>query len=153
MAELLRWLSRTPARPRVQAVREQDQVRVLLEGQFERPSLRVGGREERFAPTGPLRFEARLSREAVGQAVVLENDLALLRLELPTLPEWRLEDGQAVLRRLSEASGGRLLQDVSELQGLSDFKAYSLQLPLIALAIGLFLLERLLERRRGIGMR
>jgi Mg-chelatase subunit ChlD len=153
MAELLRWLSRTPARPRVQAVREQDQVRVLLEGQFERPSLRVGGREERFAPTGPLRFEARLSREAVGQAVVLENDLALLRLELPTLPEWRLEDGQAVLRRLSEASGGRLLEDVSELQGLSDFKAYSLQLPLIALAIGLFLLERLLERRRGAGMR
>jgi Mg-chelatase subunit ChlD len=149
LGQLVRWLSQTPARPRVQAVREPGFVRVLLEGQFERPSLRAAGMEQRFAPTGPLRFEAVLPQEVAGHAVVLENDQARLRLQLPTLAEWRLEDGQENLLRLSEASGGRLLSDVSELQTLEQFKAFSLQLPLIALALGLFLLERYLERRRG----
>lgn len=149
MAELLRWLSQTPARPRVQAVREQGFVRVLLEGQFERPSIRAAGQEQSFAPTGPLRFEARLPRETVGQAVVFENEQPRLRLQLPTQPEWRIEDGRANLQRLSETSGGRLLADASELQSLAGRKALNLQWPLIALAMGLFLLERYLERRRG----
>ncbi len=35
-------------------------VRVVLEGQFERPRLRVGGLEQPLAPVGPLRYEARL---------------------------------------------------------------------------------------------
>lgn len=149
MAELLRWLSQTPARPRVQAVREPDSVRVLLEGQFERPSLRAAGQEQPFAPTGPLRFEAQLPPEAVGQAVVFENQQPRLRLQLPTQPEWRIEDGRANLQRLSEMSGGRLLADAAELQSLAGRKAVSLQWPLIALALALFLLERYLERRRG----
>ncbi|WP_337867613.1 VWA domain-containing protein [Meiothermus sp.] len=149
MAQLLRWLSQTPARPRVEAVREPDSVRVLLEGQFERPSLRTAGQEQPFAPTGPLRFEAQLPPEAVGQAVVFENQEPRLRLQLPTQPEWRIEDGRANLQRLSEMSGGRLLADVAELQSLAGRKAFSLQWPLIALALALFLLERYLERRRG----
>lgn len=148
MAELVRWLSQTPARPRVQAVREADFVRVLLEGQFERPSLRAGGLEQTLAPTGPLRFEARLPREATGQAVVFENEQPRLRLQLPTRPEWRIEDGRENLRRLSEASGGRLLGNPSELRSLAARKALPLQWPLIALALALFLLERYLERRR-----
>ncbi|GIW35465.1 VWA domain-containing protein [Meiothermus sp.] len=148
MAELTRWLSQTPARPRVQAIREPEALRVLLEGQFERPSIRVGGLEQTLAPTGPLRYEARLPRETVGQAVVLENDQPRLRLQLPTLPEWRMEDGRANLKRLSEASGGRLLDNATELKNLSARKALPLQWPLIALAVLLFLLERYLERRR-----
>ncbi len=150
MAELLRWLSQTPARPRVQAVREQDGVRVLLEGQFERPSVRAAGQEQSFAPTGPLRFEARLPREAGGEAVVFESEQPRLRLQLPTQPEWRIEDGRANLQRLSEMSGGRLLADASDLQSLAGRKALNLQWPLIMLALGLFLLERYLERRRGL---
>lgn len=148
MAELMRWLSQTPARPRVQAIREHDALRVLLEGQFERPSVRAGGLEQSFAPTGPLRFEARLPRETVGQAVVFENEQPRLRLQLPTQPEWRIEDGRANLQRLSETSGGRLLADASDLQSLAGRKALNLQWPLIALALALFLLERYLERRR-----
>ncbi len=152
VAELLRWLSQTPARPRVQAVREPDAVRVLLEGSFERPRLRAGGLEQSFAPVGPLRYEARLPREAVGQAVVLENEQPRLRLQLPTQPEWRLEDGRENLRRLSEASGGRLLRDASELRSLEGRKPFNLQLLLIALAMALFLLERYLEHRRVVGL-
>lgn len=149
MAELMRWLSQTPARPRVQAVREPDGVRVTLEGQFEQPSLRVAGQEQPMAPVGPLRFEAWLPREAVGEAVVFENEQPRLRLQLPSLPEWRLEDGRENLRRLSELSGGRLLADATELRELAGRKAYSLQWPLTALAVVLFLLERYLERRRS----
>ncbi len=148
MAELTRWLSQTPARPRVQAIREPETLRILLEGQFERPSIRAAGLERSFAPTGPLRYEARLPQGAVGQAVVFENEQPRLRLLLPTQPEWRLEDGRENLRRLAETSGGRLLGNPSEVQALAGRKALSLQLPLIALAMGLFLLERYLERRR-----
>lgn len=148
MAELVRWLSQTPARPRAQAVREQGFIWVLLEGQFERPSVRVAGQEQSLAPTGPLRFEARLPWEAVGEAVVFENEQPRLRLQLPTLPEWRLEDGRERLRQLSESSGGRLLTQTSELGRLEGRKALSLQLPLAALALLLFLLERYLEHRR-----
>jgi len=152
LAELVRWLAQTPARPRVQAIREGDYVKVLLEGQFERPSLRASGLEQSFAPTGPLRFEARLPREATGQAVVFENEQPRLRLPLPSLPEWRLEDGQATLSQLAEASGGRLLTGTEELRRLPDRKALSLQLPLVALALLLFMLERYLEyRRRMLG--
>nr|WP_243454816.1 vWA domain-containing protein [Meiothermus sp. CFH 77666] len=149
MAELMRWLSQTPARPRVQAIREPDALRVLLEGQFERPSVRAGGLEQSLAPTGPLRYEARLPKETVGQAVIFENEQPRLRLQLPTLPEWRIEDGQENLRRLSEISGGRLLGSTSELQSLTARKALKLEWPLIALALALFLVERYLERRRG----
>ncbi|MCX8088183.1 MAG: VWA domain-containing protein [Meiothermus ruber] len=148
MAELVRWLSQTPARPRVQAVRERDFIRVLLEGQFERPSVRAAGREQSFAPTGPLRFEARLPREAMGEAVVFENEQPRLRLQLPALPEWRSEDGRENLRQLAEASGGRLLASTAELSRLGGRKALNLQIPLAALALLLFLLERYLERRR-----
>ncbi|GIW27629.1 MAG: hypothetical protein KatS3mg070_0992 [Meiothermus sp.] len=148
MAELVRWLSQTPARPRVQAVREQNFIRVLLEGQFERPSVRAAGREQSFAPTGPLRFEARLPREAMGEAVVFENEQPRLRLQLPALPEWRSEDGRENLRQLVEASGGRLLANTAELSRLVGRKALNLQIPLAALALLLFLLERYLERRR-----
>ncbi len=148
MAELVRWLSQTPAQPRVQAVRERDFIRVLLEGQFERPSVRAAGREQSFAPTGPLRFEARLPREAMGEAVVFENEQPRLRLQLPALPEWRSEDGRENLRQLAEASGGRLLASTAELSRLGGRKALNLQIPLAALALLLFLLERYLERRR-----
>ncbi len=147
LAELVRWLAQTPARPRAQAVREGDVVRVLLEGQFERPSLQIGGGQQPLAPIGPLRYEARLPKDAVGQAVILENGQPLLRLGLPSLPEWRLEDGRENLRRLAEASGGRLLADTSELQGLEARKPLGLRWVLVALAMGLFLLERYVERR------
>lgn len=151
MAELVRWLSQTPARPRAQVVRQGDFIQVLLEGQFERPRVRVAGQEQSLAPTAPLRFEARLPREAVGEAVVFENEQPRIRLQLPALAEWRIEDGRENLRRLSEASGGRLLSDAAELSRLGGRKALHLQLPLVALALLLFLLERYLEGRQVKG--
>ncbi|RIH85728.1 marine proteobacterial sortase target protein [Calidithermus roseus] len=148
LGSLLRWLSQTPARPRVQAVRGEDGVRVLLEGQFERPALRYAGKAQDFLPVGPLRYEARLPYGARGEAAVLEAGVPRLNLTLPALPEWRLEDGRANLRALAEASGGRLLGDLAELTALPQRKALELRPLLVALALALFVLERYLEWRR-----
>lgn len=149
LGELMRWLSQTPARPRVEATRTADGVRVSLEGQFERPLLRSGGAELPFAPTGPLRYEARLPADASGEAVVLEGEAARLSLEVPALPEWRLEDGKENLKRLGEESGGGLLGNVSELSKLPGRKGVDLRPYLLLLALILFLAERYLERRRN----
>ncbi|MER3552851.1 MAG: VWA domain-containing protein [Meiothermus sp.] len=145
-AELMRWLSQTPARPRVEATRVADGVRVSLEGQFERPLLRFGGTEQPLAPSGPLRYTALLPAGAVGEAVVLEGEQARLRLELPAAPEWRLEDGKENLKRLSEASGGGLLDNIGGLSSLASRKPLGLRPYLLVLALVLFLLERYLER-------
>lgn len=149
LGSLLRWLSQTPARPRVQATRGEDGVRVLLEGQFERPALRYAGKTQDFLPVGPLRYEARLPYGARGEAAVLEAGVPRLNLTLPALPEWRLEDGRANLRALAEASGGRLLSDLAELTALPQRKAFELRPLLVALALALFVLERYLEWRRA----
>jgi hypothetical protein len=149
LAELLRWLSQTPARPRVQAIRD-GAVRVVLEGQFDRPGLRFGGQELAFAPTAPLRYEAQLPQNAEGEAVVLEGAEPRLRVRLPEVAEWRLEDGKENLKRLSQGSGGRLLADTGELKSLAKRYPLGLQPYLLGLALLLFLLERYLERRRVV---
>jgi len=59
-----------------------------------------------------------------------------------------LEDGRENLKRLSEASGGRLLNDVAELRRLPQRKDLALREPLLVLALLVFLLERYAERRR-----
>jgi hypothetical protein len=123
-------------------------VRVLLEGQFERPALRYAGKTQDFVPVGPLRYEIRLPYEARGEAAVLEAGVPRLNLTLPALPEWRLEDGQANLRALAEASGGRLLSELAELRTLPQREAFPLRPALVALALALFVLERYLEWRR-----
>jgi Mg-chelatase subunit ChlD len=148
MGELTRWLAQTPARPRVEAVREPGGVRVSLQGQFERPVLRLGGLERPFAPTGPLRYAAMLPAGSSGEATVLEGDRPRLRLELPAAAEWRLEDGKETLKRLSEASGGRLLASPAELTALASRKPLSLRPVLLVLSLAFFLLERGFEHRR-----
>lgn len=144
---MVRWLAQTPARPRVQAVREGDGVRVVLEGQFEQPRLRYAGSEQPMPPAGPLRYEATLPAGSSGEAVVLEGDQPRLSLRLPELPEWRLEDGRADLARLAEASGGRLLASPAELRQLPARADLPTRPYLLGLAILLFLLERYLEWR------
>lgn len=150
MGELARWLAQTPARPRVEAVPGPNGTRVNLEGQFERPVLRLGGLETPFAPIGPLRYAALLPVGASGEATVLEGERPRLRLELPVAAEWRLENGKETLKRLSEASGGRLLASPAELAALPSRKPLSLRPALLVLALIFFLLERGFEyRRRG----
>lgn len=149
LGQLTRWLAQTPAQPRVEAVREAGGVEVRLQGQFERPLLRLGGLERPFAPTGPLQYSLQLPLEASGVATVLEGEQPRLRFSLPAPAEWRLEDGQANLERLSEATGGRLLASPAELATLPSRGPWSLRPILLALALVCFLLERRQEYLRN----
>lgn len=148
LAEITRWLSKTPARPTLEASRSSTGVRVVLGGQFSQPRIRFGGQEMGFAPVGSLRYQADLPVDAQGLAQVLEGDQTRLSLELPQLAEWRLENGQENLKRLSEASGGRLMQNAEEAKKLTGRKKTPLGPWLLGLALGLFLLERFLEGRK-----
>ncbi|RIH92082.1 hypothetical protein Mgrana_02053 [Meiothermus granaticius NBRC 107808] len=124
-------------------------MEVRLQGQFERPLLRLGGLERPFAPTGPLQYSLQLPLEASGVATVLEGEQPRLRFSLPAPAEWRLEDGQANLERLSEATGGRLLASPAELATLPSRGPWSLRPILLALALVCFLLERRQEYLRN----
>ncbi|MER3482902.1 MAG: hypothetical protein C4332_06850, partial [Meiothermus sp.] len=55
-------------------------------------------------------------------------------------------DGKENLKRLSEASGGGLLDNIGGLSSLASRKPLGLRPYLLVLALVLFLLERYLER-------
>lgn len=141
VGNLLRWLAQTPAKPRLEAVRTLEGVEVRLQGSFERPRLRFAGQELEMVPTGPLRYELQLPAQAVGEAVVWDGAEARLRFTLPALSEWRIEDGAANLRQLSQASGGALV-NTSDTSNWPQRKALDLRIYLLALALLLFLTER-----------
>ncbi len=144
LGQLLRWLTRTPARPRYSVSREAGGVRVVVQGRFERaPKLRYGGEERPMPPIAPLTFEAVLPPEARGEAVVLAEGQVLFRVPLPEPSEWPLTDGRATLQRLATASQGALLADLQELPP-APRRPVPLTEPLLGLALAFLLLERYL---------
>ncbi len=147
LGSLVRWLSRTPARPRASAFRDAFGVTVVVEGRFERPILRFSGRDIPLAPVAPFRYQATLPPFSTGEAVVFESDKQRLSVILPAAPEWRAEEGKENLKRLSQASGGALLASPAELSKLPVRKQVSTRYWLLILALAAFLAERFLEWR------
>ncbi|GLV47375.1 hypothetical protein TJA_05470 [Thermus sp. LT1-2-5] len=128
----------------LQAYPEGEGVRVVALGRLEAPRLWVEGQEIPMVPTGALRFEARV--EASG---VLLDGKRRIPLALPLPGEWTPRDGEATLRAMAEASGGRLLR-------LEDLAApprrpLPLRPYLLLAALLLFLLERAWEARVSRG--
>jgi hypothetical protein len=121
---------------------EGEGVRAVVLGRLEAPQVLVGGKEVPLVPTGPLRYEAVLREEGV----LLSGKLRL-PLALPLPGEWTPRDGEGNLKALAEGSGGRLLT----LEELPRRATTSLPLRpyLLALALVLFLLERVWEGRVG----
>jgi Mg-chelatase subunit ChlD len=121
---------------------EGEGVRAVVLGRLEAPQVLVGGKEVPLVPTGPLRYEAVLREEGV----LLSGKLRL-PLALPLPGEWTPRDGEGNLQALAEGSGGRLLT----LEELPRRATASLPLRpyLLALALVLFLLERVWEGRVG----
>ncbi|TBH21545.1 vWA domain-containing protein [Thermus thermamylovorans] len=115
-------------------------VQVAVLGDLEAPVALAGGRETPLVPVAPGRFEARLP----GEGVLLDRGRRV-PLALPPAGEWAPVDGRAVLRALAEGSGGRLL--TPEELGGPVAAPLGLRPYLLALALALFLLERLLEAR------
>jgi len=137
---LARYLAGSQKALALYAYPEGEGVRAVVLGRLEAPLVLAGGRELPLVPTGPLRHEVFL-RE---QGVLLSGKLRL-PLALPLPGEWTPRDGEGTLRALAEGSGGRLLT-LEELPGRASLPL-SLGPYLMALALALFLLERVWERR------
>ncbi len=117
---------------------EGEGVRAVALGDLEAPKALLGGEERAMVPTGPNRFEVYLE----GKGVLLDGPRRF-PLDLPLPGEWTPREGEAVLRAMAEASGGRLL--TPEALDHPPLRPLSLQPYLLGLALVLFLLERLLE--------
>ncbi|TFU18060.1 VWA domain-containing protein [Thermus tengchongensis] len=119
---------------------EKNQVRAVVLGRLENPLFLSGGREVPLVPTGPARYEV-----VAGEPGVLLDGKRRIPLTLPLPGEWTPRDGKLVLKALAEASQGRLL--ALEDLGRPGSSPLPLRPYLLALALVLFLLERLLEAR------
>ncbi len=137
---LARYLAGSQKALALYAYPEGEGVRAVVLGRLEAPLVLAGGKEVPLVPTGPLRYEAFL-RE---QGVLLSGKLRL-PLALPLPGEWTPRDGEGTLRALAEGSGGRLLT-LEELPGRAT-ASFPLRPYLLALALVLFLLERVWEGR------
>ncbi|WP_232822433.1 VWA domain-containing protein [Thermus sediminis] len=137
---LARYLAGTRQALALHAYPQGEEVRVVVLGRLEAPLALAGGKEIPLLPTGPLSHEVFLREEGV-----LLDGKRRLPLALPLPGEWSPRDGEAVLRALAEGSGGRLLS-LGELPERAS-APLSLRPYLLALALLLFLLERLLEAR------
>lgn len=128
----------------LQAYPEGEGVRVVALGGWESPLLLAGGEEVPLVPAGPGRYEAWTRAEGV-----LLDGKRRLPLSLPLPGEWTPRDGEAVLRAMAEGSGGRLLRPGESPP--PPVAALPLRPYLLALALLLFLLERVLEARVSPG--
>lgn len=144
LANLVRWLADTPARPRYRLVGET----LVVEGRFDAPPrARIAGKTYPLAPVAPFRYELRLPENTGGDAVVLEGARVRFRVPLARDPEWPATDGRANLAALAKASGGRLLE--APRLGPPPKRPFDLSPILAALAILTLLLERFLIWRAG----
>ncbi len=142
LARLVRWLSDTPARPRVFLYRD----RLTVMGRFREDLwLRTDGEELPLAPVAPFRYEARVPPGS-GDLLVFEGSRLRFRVPRKTSPEWPSQEGREVLVRLAEASGGTLLE--APVLGPPPRVPTPLRIPLALAGLAVLILELLLRRLR-----
>ncbi|GGM94774.1 hypothetical protein GCM10007092_05130 [Thermus composti] len=137
---LARYLAGAGRALALYAYPEGEGVRVVVLGRLEAPRLLAGGKETPLLPAGPGRFEG----VARGEGVLLDGKRRI-PLSLPLPGEWTPRDGEATLRAMAEATGGRLLSPEEAGRGVR--RPLPLRPYLLLAALLLFLLERFLEAR------
>jgi len=143
LANLVRWLGNTPARPRYLLAGDT----LYLFGRYDAPPvLWVGGRRYPLVPDAPFRYRLRLPAGA-RELVVRAGDKTLFRIRRDSVGEWPDQDGRATLKALAKASGGRLL--AAPALGPAPRVPRDLSRAIAGLALFVFLLERFLVWRRG----
>ncbi len=146
LQQLARWLIQTPARPRYDWEITPAATVLRVYGRFDPlPLAQWEGRVEPLEPTAPFAFRLRLPARFTGTVRVTSGGRTVFRASAPAPAEWPATNGRARLRELAAASGGALLDDVSKLPPPRR-KPVSLSPYLLALALGLFMLERWRER-------
>ena len=141
LGNLARWLTNTPARPRVRL----GEGALVVEGRFDEPLyLKIAGRTLPIPPVAPWRYRLELPPGLAGEGLVYEGAKLRFRLALGGAREWQGE-GQKALKKLAETSGGALLK--APRLGPPPREPYPLWQPLTLLALLLLLLERALTQR------
>ena len=147
LANLARWLSNTPARPRYDWVDDRRGRSLLVYGRFDPlPVALWEGREEALEPTSPLSFRLRLPPGFDLPVRVSSGGRTVFIAEPPRPPEWPVLDGRERLADLARASGGALFEKNPPPPRRLPL---DVSLYLLALALLLFLLERWREYAVG----
>ncbi|HWG85697.1 MAG TPA: VWA domain-containing protein, partial [Deinococcales bacterium] len=147
-----RWLQSPPApyALRVTPDGRQAVVDAVSQNQYvngQRLELRAGGKSIQMVQTAPGRYEASLPSEASGSAVLINGGLVVARTRLePPTRELETSGGLEVLRRLAEATGGRVLESLDGYPGATKDERVPLA-PWFALAAALIFLAELAWRR------
>ncbi len=143
LANLMRWLADTPARPRYLLAGDT----LYLYGRYPAPpELWSGGVRYPLVPDAPFRYRLRLPA-GVRTFSIRAGDRTLFRLRRAPAGEWPDRDGRATLKALAEGSGGRLLD--APVLGPPPRVPRDLSGALAGLGLLVFLLERYLAWRRG----
>ncbi|WP_287372749.1 vWA domain-containing protein [Oceanithermus sp.] len=142
LAQLARWLTATPARPRYDWSQNETGPVLWVYGRFDPlPLAQWEGRVEPLEPTAPFTFRLRLPRGFAGSVRVTSGDRTVFTVTAPKPSEWPAVDGAQRLRELARASGGAWLAGPAELPPPRR-KPTPVGPYLWGLALALFLLER-----------
>ncbi|ADR37001.1 von Willebrand factor type A [Oceanithermus profundus DSM 14977] len=146
LAQLARWLTATPARPRYDWSTTDAGPVLWVYGRFDPlPLAQWAGRVEPLEPTAPFTFRLRLPRGFSGSVRVTSGDRTVFTVSAPKPSEWPAVDGAERLRELARDSGGAWLTEPAELPAPGR-KPTPVGSYLWALALALFLLQRWRER-------
>ncbi|WP_457629699.1 VWA domain-containing protein [Oceanithermus sp.] len=149
MAQLARWLSRTPARPGYDWAQTPSGLELRVYGRFDPlPLAQFGGRIEPLEPVAPLTYRLLLPPDFSGYVRITSGDRTVFTAATPPPNEWPLVDGNEKLARLARASGGAVLRVPADLPPPAR-KPVPVASWLWGAAFALFLLERWRERRVG----
>jgi Ca-activated chloride channel homolog len=113
----------------------------------QRLELRVGGKSLNMTQTAPGRYEAQIPKEATGSLVLVKSGAVLARTSLQSKNR-ELETGNGLenLRRIAQASGGRMLENLTGYEASRKTSGFSLA-PWLAVLGGLLLVLELAYRR------
>jgi Ca-activated chloride channel homolog len=113
----------------------------------QRLELRAGGQSLNMVQTAPGRYEAQLPKNATGSLVLVKSGTVLARTSLQTKNR-ELETGNGLenLRRIAQASGGRMLEGLNGYRASTKTTGLSLA-PWLAILGALVLVLELAHRR------
>ncbi|WP_457637218.1 vWA domain-containing protein [Oceanithermus sp.] len=110
LANLARWLTNTPARPRYQWLDEAGGRSLLVYGRFDPlPLAQWEGKTVPLEPTSPLSFRLRLPPGFSQPVRISSGGKTVFVAEPPRPDEWPPVDGREQLEKLANSSGGEVL--------------------------------------------
>jgi Ca-activated chloride channel homolog len=151
----LRWLQARPAQFEANVREEGTELHVVVDavkdGQYlndKTLELRYGGQSVALEQSGAGRYEASVPRQAGAQTllVVDGNDIVARNHLRSQGSEFATSNGELLLQRISEQTGGQVITDLTEYQPTTVSNDRPVWMVAALAGLGLFLLELLLRR-------